>query len=239
MNSSFITASIGLLLIAGGLFATDMTIKEVPARKEIAAAEASSSSVSSSIAMTSSAMSSSMISLSSSDATAMSSSSESVILSSSSSSKPLVVKKGSSTKKSSGVNVQDVFGSLQLTPTASGEAGFLFFLSKDRSKVETFVLLNKNDRAFLFSWIEDDSVKTIFSALKQALSEQFSGKLEGLMDETQYPENGPPTDVLSFFDPALSPEKITFLRIRNRLYEIHTSKNGESLLPALIEALSQ
>lgn len=234
MRSSVVITGIVLLLIAGGLMATDLVLKELPAEREVAQENMASSNTVASSTMSSSVMSgntsSEMMAMSSSEATA---------ISSSVSSGPRVVKKGTSTKKSAGVNVQEVFGTLQLSPTPSGEAGFLFFLAKDRSKVQTYVLLKNNDRAFLFSWIEEDDVKVIFNSLKQALSEQFSGKLEDLIDETQYPDNGPPRDVLSFFDPALSPEKITFLRIKNRLYEIHTSKNAETLLPALIDALSQ
>lgn len=157
----------------------------------------------------------------------------------SSSSAPRVVKKGQSTKKAGSVNVTDVFATLQLVSQQTGEASFLFFTSPDRNAVQTFVLLKNNDRAFLFSSLESDDVKAIFSGLKQALQEQFSGKVTDLVDENRTPEDGPPVDILSFMDPALSSEKIIFLRVRNRLYEIHVAKNGEDVVDRLVEELSK
>lgn len=229
-----VIAGIVLLLMSGVLMTADYTLKEEPHQRELMAG-ASSSAVPEPVAASSSSVSSAV-------SGAVSSADPSVSSSAGVSSSPTgtrVVKKGSSTKKSAGVNVQEVFGKLQLIPKDTGEAGFLFFLVKDRSKVKTVVLLKLNDRAFLFSWMEDDNAKEMFSGLKQALSEQFSGKVQDLLDETRLPDSGPPVDVLSFYDPGLSPEKITFLRVRTRLYEIHTAKNGEDMLDALVAELSR
>jgi hypothetical protein len=149
------------------------------------------------------------------------------------------VKKGSSTKKKAGIDVPLVLSELQLITQPTEEAGFLSFMMKDASGVKIWVLLRNNDRAYLFSWIDSPDAKTIFGSLKQALSEQFSGKLTDLIDETRAPTEGPPVDILSFFDPTLSPEKIVFLRVRTRLYEIHTAKNGEETLDSLVAKLSK
>ena len=105
--------------------------------------------------------------------------------------------------------------------------------------VHTLVLLQKNDRAALFSWVESDNVKTIFSTLKQSLQESFSTKLQNLIDETLTPTDGPPVDVLSFTDPAIAPEKVIFIRVRNRLYEFHVAAKSETAISQLIGALSK
>lgn len=156
-----------------------------------------------------------------------------------SSSGPRVVKKGQSTKKQSGVNVDNVLASLQLVARPTDEASLLALTVNDPSLVKTMALLRNNDRALLFAWAEGDQVKTILSAIKQALQDQFSGKLTGLVDETRTQENGPPYDILSFTDPAISSERIIFLRVRNRLYEIHVAANGADVVDALLAALSK
>ena len=157
--------------------------------------------------------------------------------SSGSSSSSNVVKKGVSTKKKAGPDVLAVLASLQLTPTATSEASLIGLTNGSGSL--TMVLLADNDRAALFSWIENDDVKTMFSALKQALQEQFSPGLKDLTDETRTPETGPPVDILSFYDPAISPEKVIFLRVRTRLYELHVAEKGTELVNRLIEELSK
>ncbi len=157
---------------------------------------------------------------------------------SASSSSRRIVKKGVSTKKKSGIDVPATLASLQLIVTPANENSLLSF-SAQGAKVETMVLLFNNDRAALFSWIESDDVKTIFSSLKQALQEQFSPELTGLTDTTQTPPNSPPVDILSFKDPAISPEVVLFIRVRNRLYEFHIAETGSEVISRLIGELSK
>lgn len=158
---------------------------------------------------------------------------------SSSASSTKVVKKGTSTKKAGGANIEAVLQQFNLTQTQTSEASFLFLTTPNQPTLKTTALLLNNDRAFLFSWLESADAKTILRGLKTALQEQFSGKLSDLVDETRTPANGPVVDYLSFFDPALSPEKVVFLRVRNRLYEIHVAKNGEGLVEQLVADLSR
>lgn len=101
------------------------------------------------------------------------------------------------------------------------------------------VLLLNNDRAALFSWIEGDNTKMIFQSVKQALQEQFSPKVTGLIDQTLTSENGPPIDMLAFSDPAISSEKVIFIRVRDRLYEFHIAEKGAEAVSALIAELSK
>ncbi len=157
---------------------------------------------------------------------------------SSSSSSRRVVKKGTSTKKKSGIDIPATLASLQLTTAPANEQSLLS-LSAQGAKVDTVVLLFRNDRAALFSWIESDDVKTIFSSLKLALQEQFSPEITGLTDTTQTPPNGPPVDILSFRDPAISPEIVLFIRVRNRLYEFHIAESGSEVISQLIGELSK
>lgn len=217
MQASSVIAGIVLILVAGGLMTADLIVRELPRQaSETVAMEPDPIPVAEPTTAPSSEASES-----------------------SSSSSRRVVKKGVSTKKAQGESVEDILQNLDLTSQETTEKGFLSFLITSSSSVKTSILLKNNDRAFLFSWVEDDNIKPLFNGLKQALSEQFSGKLTDLIDTTKTSDTGPIVDILSFIDPELSPEKVTFVRVRNRLYEIHTAANGTGTLDALIEALSQ
>lgn len=163
-----------------------------------------------------------------------SSSSALAAASQSTSSVPNVVRKG--TKKKAAVNVDDVLASLNLIPTQTSEQSLL---SLTLPTAKTMVLLQNNDRAGLLSWAEGDSIKAIFAALKEVLQSQFSGKLTDLLDDTRTPEDGPIFDILTFMDPAISPEKVTFIRVQNRLYEIHAAKEKQEMVDALVAALTK
>ncbi len=152
---------------------------------------------------------------------------------------PRVVKKGASLKKYTGPVIENVLATLQLIRAETKEASLLRLIAPEGISVRTNVLLLNNDRAALFSWTESDDVKTLFSALKQALQEQFSPKVQELIDETRTQENGPPVEILSFFDPAISAEKVVFLRVRTRLYELHFTKEKEEMMNRLIGELSK
>lgn len=235
MRGQVLIAGMVILILCGGLAAADFMLIEGP--NMIALQDttdtpppelpsSSSSSISSSVPVTSSSIASSASSVVSESSSSVSSSS------------PGVVKKGVSTKKASGISVEGVLAKLQLVTQETNEASFLLLTAPDKSKVKTFVLLRNNDRAFLFSWMESDDVKSVFAGLKQALQEQFSGKVTDLVDETRSPTGGPLVDYLSFLDPALSAERIVFLRVRTRLYELHIAENGDGVLEQLIAELS-
>lgn len=149
-----------------------------------------------------------------------------------------IVKKGTSIRKNSGVDVQALLVSLQLVAEPTNETSLLTLITRN-TQVQTVVLLQNNDRAALLSWTLSDDVKTMFSSLKTALQERFSPKLTHLIDETRTPPDGPPVDVLSFNDPAISPEKVLFLRVRNRLYELHIAEKAKDSIHLLVAALSK
>jgi len=235
MRGQVLIAGVVILILCGGLAAADFLLTERPniiAQEDtsdtpLSILPSSSSSISSSETVTPS-------SVASSNPSAMPERSSSAV-----SSALGVVKKGVSTKKASGINVEDVLAKLQLVKQETNEASFLLLTAPDKTKVKTHVLLRNNDRAFLFSWIESDDVKSIFAGLKKALQEQFSGKVTDLVDETQTPTGGPLVDYLSFVDPALSAERIVFLRVRTRLYELHVAENGDAVLDQLVTELSK
>jgi hypothetical protein len=156
----------------------------------------------------------------------------------SSTSAPRVVKKGVSLKKKSSVDVATTLASLQFTSTATSERGLLQG-SAGSVEIHTSVLLLQNDRAAYFAWIENDDAKTILQKLKQTVQDQFSPQLKDLIDETLIPADGPPVDVLSFLDPAISAEKVIIIRVRNRLYEFHVAVGSEGVVSQLIAALSR
>ncbi len=148
------------------------------------------------------------------------------------------MKKGVSTKKKTSVNVAELLALLQFIPQETQEQSLLSRIAEGMP-VETMVLLQNNDRVALFSWLESADAKSVFTALKQAQQEQFSPQLEDLVDETRTSEDGPPVDFLSFTDPAISPEKVIFVRVRNRLYEFHVAGMGSETIDRLIEELSK
>jgi hypothetical protein len=208
-NDSLVAGGI-IVLIAGGLFTADYVLKERPHAMEGEEIVATDPNINSSAGAVSSAASSSAF-----------------------------VKKGTSTKKAMGVNIEAVLAQLQLISTPTTEASLITLTAPDPALVQTRALLKNNDRAFLLSWIEHDDVKGIFAALKQALQAQFSPQVSDLVDETRTPHGGAVVDVLTFLDPAISTEKIIFLRVRNRLYELHIAQNGASLADQLIAELSK
>lgn len=231
MQGQVVRAGAVILILCGVLAVTDYVVTERPrivaVQDETPAAMPGISSTSSSLSSSSSSAGNASVGMSSSESF------------STSSSLSRVVKKGVSTKKASGIAIDDIFSKLQLVAQPTSEASFLLLTAPDKTAVKTAVLLRNNDRAFLLSWLDSDNVKPIFASLKQALQEQFSGKVTDLVDETRTPDNGPLVDYLSFLDPALSAERIVFLRVRTRLYELHVAKNGEDLLGRLIEEMSR
>ncbi|MEQ1849765.1 MAG: hypothetical protein ABL890_04205 [Candidatus Peribacteraceae bacterium] len=152
---------------------------------------------------------------------------------------PSIIKKGSSTQKTSGVQIDSVFQSLQLIEKETNEQSLIEQAAGAGASVKKVVLLRNNDRAYFFAMIQGATVKKTFATLKQQLQELFSANLKELKDQTITSETGPPVDMLSFIDPAISKEPLLFLRVRDRLYELRVAGNGQELLDALVRELSK
>lgn len=156
-----------------------------------------------------------------------------------SSSSRRAVKKGQSTKKRQARGVDAAFAALGLTQEQTREISLLQVTSPTNVSVNTIVLLQNNDRAMLFAWLDSNDAKTIFAALKENLQATFSAQVRDLVDQTLTPADGAVTDVLSFVDPALSSENIIFGRTRTRVYEIHVTRGKEQLAKDLIAELAK
>lgn len=138
--------------------------------------------------------------------------------------------------KAEDANVEDVLRALSLTVQPSEELTFLAQVSRE-APVKTLVILQNGDRVGAVSWIDGDA-KSAFIALKEALLSAFSSEVTGLSDRT-YQEQGRPTrNVLTFRDPALSEETLTFVRVRERLYEFHATEGKEAAVQQAIDALT-
>jgi hypothetical protein len=149
------------------------------------------------------------------------------------------VKKGQSTKKREAASVTTAFAAVGLQEQVTREISLLQVTSPIGVQVNTTVLLENNDRALLFAWLDSPNAKTIFATLKESLQETFSSQVHDVVDQTLTPEDGAVTDVLSFVDPALGTEKIIFARTRTRLYEIHVVRGKEDLATKLIAELAK
>lgn len=110
---------------------------------------------------------------------------------------------------------------------------------QQEATVHSQVLLKNGDRAGLIAWVESADVKDYYLALKEALHSSFSTQVRDLLDETQQQPGRPTRNLLTFLDPGLSSERIVFVRVRERLYELHVAPGKDDLLFELVEALTQ
>ena len=107
------------------------------------------------------------------------------------------------------------------------------------AEVHTYALLLHGDRAGLIAWTESAEVKNYFLALKEALHASFSPRVKDLLDETQRIPGKPPRNFLSFLDECLSPERLVFLRVRERLYEIRITEGNDEAIFRAVDELTQ
>jgi hypothetical protein len=143
-------------------------------------------------------------------------------------------------RKVEGPDVGAVLGQLQFEAQAIGEPIFLSRIipPEDGTTVTGAVLLKEGDRAGVLAWADSPKIKLYFLALKEALHESFTPAVRDLVDETQRREGKPTRNFLSFTDPGISEERIVFVRVRERLYEVHIAEGKDELMFGLIDALS-
>ncbi len=138
--------------------------------------------------------------------------------------------------KAEGPDVVTTLQGMNYTIHESEDLTFLAQVSRD-APVRTLVVLQNGDRIGSISWIDGDA-KQAFIDLKQALLSAFSARVENLSDRTLQEAGMPVRNILSFRDPALSEETLTFVRVRERLYEFHSAAGSEEAMQAAIEALT-
>lgn len=127
--------------------------------------------------------------------------------------------------------------------------GFETAASADRSMLEQIVgtgsnavkalsILKNGDRIGAVIWADSPDVKSSFSSLKDALLASFSPQVKDLEDSTIANPGQPVINKLTFQDPGLSEERLTFIRIGERLLEFHTAKGKETDIQGAMDVLS-
>lgn len=133
-------------------------------------------------------------------------------------------------------DVLDVLADEALDAQPSDELTFLAQVATDTT-VQTYVVLQGNDRIGVVAFLDGDA-KDAFIALKESLLAAFSKDVQNLSDRVIQESGSPVRNVLSFTDPALSEEALTFIRIRQRLYEFHSAPGKEEAMQAVMDALT-
>jgi len=141
--------------------------------------------------------------------------------------------------KDDGPAVEDILQERGLEIASSDEKGVIQRIVPEATGVRTHVILKDGDRLALLSWMESPQVKTYFSALKNALLTSFSADVRDLRDETLSGEGKPTVNFLTFIDPAIAPERIVFLRVRERLLELHIVAGKDADVAALLTEFSR
>lgn len=142
--------------------------------------------------------------------------------------------------KSTGPDVAAVIREQGVTTEESSELTMLAQVVKtDSAPLATLAILKDGDRIGSATWIQSPSVKAVFIALKDALLPAFSPELKDLRDETLQEEGKPVRNILSFFDPSLSEERLLFVRVRERLFEFHIANGKEDAMNTIIQALTE
>lgn len=142
-------------------------------------------------------------------------------------------------QKKEATDIGAILESQNLEPTKSSEKGLLTRVVPETTPVQTYVLLEEGDRFGFLAYVQAADVRMYFSSLKEALQQSFSAQMRELEDITETPEKSPVRNILSFIDPALSEEKMYFVRSRDRLIELHVVSGKEKEAKLLIEKLTE
>ncbi len=138
--------------------------------------------------------------------------------------------------KAQAADVRQLVNAMELEATSTDEPTFLSQIAEDET--ESIAILKDGDRAGAIAWVDSPEVKTYFLSLKDGLLGSFSPDLTDLKDVTEQEPGKPVRNMLSFKDPALSEERLVFVRVRERLLEFHITAGGEDTMNALIEQLT-
>ncbi len=146
---------------------------------------------------------------------------------------------GTGTAKAEMIDVREALSDLELTAEDSDDLTFIAQVATDDQDVESVTVLQHNDRIGSVTWTDGGEVKPLFIELKESLLSAFSSKVTGLTDRTTQDPNGPVKNTLTFRDPALSEETLTFVRVRERLYEFHSAEGKEGAMQRVMEELTK
>ena len=142
-------------------------------------------------------------------------------------------------RKHTGPNVLEVLISHSFTFQEGKENIVLNRVVPDDETVHSRTMLLHEDRAGVIAWVESPLVKKYYLILKEALHTAFTAEVEDLLDETQRREGKPTRNLLTFYDPGLLPERVVFVRVRERLYELHIADGASEAIFDLIEELTE
>ncbi len=158
---------------------------------------------------------------------------------SSSASSKNIVKKGKKIQKKTEKTLEEIAQKMRSTMTYNSEKSLLQTMLSG-STVTSAVLLQEQHRLAFLASIEHPSVREAFMKLKEQLAQNFSAQVTIITDEVQVANDvALGADILQFTDPAISTDVITLVRIRSRLYEIHTSSEQKEEIQELIDVLRQ
>jgi len=138
-----------------------------------------------------------------------------------------------------GPNVLEALVARKYTFADVKNESLLEMIITDETPVHAYTLLHDGDRAGLLAWTESSRVKVYFLSLKEALHTSFSANVSDLIDETKNEPGKPTYNLLTFFDPAISEERLVFVRSRERLYELHIAEGNDDLMFELVEELTR
>ena len=142
--------------------------------------------------------------------------------------------------RNQGLDVKDVLQNRDFTLADVHEKVILEdIVPQNEAALQSYVLLKKGDRIGMIAWTDSPKVKEYYLALKEALHSAFTEKVQNLLDETQRREDRPIRNLLTFIDTGLFPERIVFVRVRERLYEFHVKEGSSEEIFNLIEELTQ
>ena len=140
--------------------------------------------------------------------------------------------------KQGGVNVEEIITANGLEAKESSDPSMIGQVVGTALPISTHSILKDGDRAGAIIWIQSPDSKMYFFSLKDALLAAFTPAIQDLRDEILTEPGMPIRNILTFSDTGLSEERLTFVRVRERLYEFHTVTGKESVMEPLIEAIT-
>lgn len=142
-------------------------------------------------------------------------------------------------RKYAGPDVLAVLTQQQLEYKAGEKMLLQKIIPEDEATVHAQIIFKNGDRAGAIGWVDSPNVKRYFLSLKEALHATFTPAVQDLIDETQRREGKPPRNLLTFLDTGILDERIAFVRVRERLYELHITESEEDAIFELIEKLTE
>lgn len=140
--------------------------------------------------------------------------------------------------KHQAADVPETLQTLGFTTTASSDRSMLEQVVGTDLPLRSFTILKNGDRIGAVIWIESPEAKEYFFSLKEALLAAFSPQVRELEDVTNVDPGMPVRNILTFIDPTLSEERLTFVRSGERLLEFHTVLGKENDMKVALDGLS-